>query len=93
MAADLDDWVDQPIEVEFVTIGNLREGAASLDPRLEPSEATDFTLEGADESGILLGYQDESDLSDYMIVFFPWHRIERIHLLTPLEEQELDHGS
>ena len=83
MAADLDDWVDQPIDVEFLTIGNLGEGAASLEPRLEPSEATDFTLEGADESGILLGYADESDFSDYRMLFFPWHRIKRLYLLTP----------
>jgi hypothetical protein len=79
VAADLDDWVDQPIDVEFLTIGNLGEGAASL----EPSEATDFTLEGADESGILLGYADESDLSDYRMLFFAWHRIKRLYLLTP----------
>jgi hypothetical protein len=81
VAANIVDWVDQPIEVEFVT-------------REEDSEPqqTRYTLEGADESGILLGYADESDLSEYMIVFFPWHRIERIHLLTPLEE-ELDDGS
>ena len=79
MAADLDDWVDQPIEVEFVTIGNLREGTASLGS----SEATDYTLESADESGILLGYADESDLSDYRMLFFPWHRRERLYLLTP----------
>ena len=82
MAADLDDWIDQTIEVEFVT----REEDS------KPQE-TSYTLEGADERGILLGYVDESDLSEYMIVFFPWHRIERIHLLTPLEEQELDDGS
>jgi len=74
VAADLDDWIDQPIEVEFVT-------------REEDSEPqhTDYTLEGAGERGILLGYVDESDPSEYMIVFFPWHRIERIHLLTPLQ--------
>ena len=81
MAAGLDDWVDETIEVEFVT----REEDS------KPQE-TSYTLEGADERGILLGYVDESDLSEYMIVFFPWHRIERIHLLTPLEE-ELDDGS
>ena len=46
-------------------------------------QQTDYTLEGADESGILLGYADESDLSDYRILFFPWHRIKRLHLLTP----------
>jgi hypothetical protein len=81
VAAGLDDWVDETIEVEFVT----REEDS------KPQE-TSYTLEGADERGILLGYVDESDLSEYMIVFFPWHRIERIHLLTPLEE-ELDDGS
>jgi hypothetical protein len=72
VAARLDDWVDEPIEVEFMT-------------REEDSEPqhTDYTLEGADQRGILLGYQDESDLNDYRILFFPWHRIERIHLLTP----------
>jgi hypothetical protein len=33
--------------------------------------------------GILLGYVDERDLtSDYQILFYPWHRIRRIHLLT-----------
>ena len=39
MAADLDDWIDQPIAVEFVT-------------REEDSESqqTRYTLEGADES-------------------------------------------
>jgi hypothetical protein len=80
VAADLDDWVDQPIEVEFAT----------REENSEPQH-TDYTLEGADERGILLGYQDESDLSsDYRIVFFPWHRIERIHLLTPLEGIEGD---
>jgi hypothetical protein len=81
VAADLDDWIDQPIEVEFVT-----RGEASAPPQ------TSYTLEGADQRGILLGYQDESDLSEYMIIFFPWHRIEQIHLLTPIEE-ELDDGS
>ena len=68
MAADLDDWIDQPIEVEFVT----REEDS------EPQQAN-YTLEGADQRGILLGYTDESDRSEYMTVFFPWHRIERIH--------------
>ena len=72
MAADLDDWVDQPIEVEFVRREELRE-----------EQQSSYTLEGADESGILLGYQDQSDLSDYKILFFPWHRIKRLHLLTP----------
>jgi hypothetical protein len=72
VAADLADWIDQTIEVEVVP-----RGADS-----EPQE-THYTLEGADERGILLGYADESDLSDYMILFFPWHRVERIHLLTP----------
>lgn len=76
MAADLGDWIDEPVEVEFVTIGNLREEDG------EPQQ-TRYTLEGADQRGILLGYAPESDLSDYRILFFPWHRIERIHLLTP----------
>ena len=39
MAADLDDWIDQPIEVEFVT--REEEG--------EPQQETRYTLEGADE--------------------------------------------
>jgi hypothetical protein len=59
VAANLDDWIDEAIEVEFVT--------REEDP--EPQKETDYTLEGADERGILLGYQDESDLSDYKIVF------------------------
>jgi hypothetical protein len=72
VAADLDDWIDQPIEVEFVTRGEAS------------APQTCYTLEGADERGILLGYVDESDLSsDYRILFFPWHTIERIYLLTP----------
>ncbi len=72
MAADLDDWIDQPIEVEFVTREEVRE-----------EQQTSYTLEGADESDILLGYADESDLSDFRMLFFPWRRIKRIHLLTP----------
>jgi hypothetical protein len=44
---------------------------------------TRYTLEGTDRGGILLGYVDERDLtSDYQILFYPWHRIRRIHLLT-----------
>jgi len=82
VAADLDDWIDEPIEVEFVPREEAR----------EPPQ-TRYTLEGADERGILLGYIDERDLSsDYMILFFPWREIKRIHLLTPIEE-ELDDGS
>ncbi len=73
MAARLVDWVDQPVDVEFVA----REEAASLGP-----QQTRYTLEGIDRGGILLGYVDERDLSsDYMILFFPWHKIEQIHLL------------
>jgi hypothetical protein len=72
VAAHLDDWIDQPIEVEFVTREEVRE-----------EQQTDYTLEGADEGGILLGYADESDLSDYRMLFFPWHRIKRLYLLTP----------
>jgi hypothetical protein len=72
VAADLDDWIDQPIAVEFVT----------REENSEPQQ-TRYTLEGADERGILLGYVDESNLSsNYRMLFFPWHRIERIHLLT-----------
>jgi hypothetical protein len=82
VAARLGDWVDEPVEVEFVT---REEGRTP--------QQTRYTLEGTDRGGILLGYIDESDLSsDYMILFFPWHRIEQIHLLTPIEE-ELDDGS
>jgi hypothetical protein len=80
VAADLDDWIDEPIEVEFLT----REEAACAG---EPAHS-DYTLEGADERGILLGYLDESEPIDYKIVFFPWPRIERIHLLTPTVSQE-----
>jgi hypothetical protein len=72
VAAHLDDWIDQPIEVEFVTREEVRE-----------EQQTDYTLEGADEGGILLGYADESDLSDHRMLFFPWHRIKRLYLLTP----------
>ena len=52
MAARLVDWVDQPVDVEFVT-------------REEDSEPqqTRYTLEGTDRGGILLGYVDERDLS------------------------------
>jgi hypothetical protein len=71
VAARLYDWVDQPIEVEFMAREN------SVPPQ------TRYTLEGTDRGGILLGYVDERDLtSDYRILFFPWHTIERIHLLT-----------
>lgn len=71
MAARIADWVDEPVEVEFV-----RRGEAS-----EPQQ-TRYTLEGTDRGGILLGYIDESDLSsDYRILFFPLHKIEHIHLL------------
>jgi S-adenosylmethionine synthetase len=76
LAAHIVDWVDQTIEVEFAR--RSQEEAASLE-----EQQTSYTLEGADESGILLGYADESDLSDYRMLFFPWPRIERIHLLTP----------
>jgi hypothetical protein len=75
VAAELDDWIDQPIEVELVR----REENST------PQHA-DYTLEGADERGILLGYVDESDPSEYLIAFFPWHKIEHTHLLTPLLE-------
>ena len=72
MAARIGDWVDEPVEVEFVT----REGDS------EPQH-TRYTLEGTDQGGVLLGYVDERDLtSDYQILFYPWHRIRRIHLLT-----------
>ena len=71
MAARIGDWVDQPVEVEFVT----REGDS------EPQQSR-YTLEGTDRGGILLGYVDERDLnSDYRILFFPWHKIEHIYLL------------
>ena len=76
MAAHIVDWVDQTIEVEFAR--RSQEEAASLE-----EQQTSYTLEGADESGILLGYADESDLSDYRMLFFPWHRIKRLYLLTP----------
>jgi hypothetical protein len=70
VAARPGDWVDQPIEVEFMA----RED--SVPPQ------TRYTLEGTDRGGILLGYVDEQDLSsDYQILFYPWHRIRRIHLL------------
>ena len=72
MAARLGDWVDQPVEVEFVR-------------REEDStpQQTRYTLEGTDRGGILLGYiVDESDLdSEHRISFFLWHKIEYIHLL------------
>jgi len=72
VAARIGDWVDEPVEVEFVT----REGDS------EPQQ-TRYTLEGTGQGGILLGYVDERDLSsDYQILFYPWHTIERIHLLT-----------
>ena len=72
MAAKLGDWVDQPIEVEFVR----REGDST------PQQSR-YTLEGTDRGGILLGYiVDERDLnSEHRILFFPWHKIEHIHLL------------
>jgi hypothetical protein len=71
VAARLGDWVDQPIEVEFMA----RED--SVPPQ------TRYMLEGTDKDGILLGYVDERDLSsDYQFLFYPWHRIRRIHLLT-----------
>ena len=72
MAARLGDWVDHAVNVEFMA----RED--SVPPQ------TRYTLEGTDRGGILLGYVDESNLSsDYRILFFPWHRVDRIHLLTP----------
>ena len=70
MAARLGDWVDQPVDVEFVA----REGDRT-------PQQTRYTLEGTDRGGILLGYAPESDLNDHRILFFPWHRIEHIHLL------------
>jgi hypothetical protein len=49
----------------------------------EPQQ-TRYTLESTDRGGILLSYVDESDVSsDYRILFFPWHKVDRIHLLTP----------
>jgi hypothetical protein len=74
VAADLNDWIDQAIEVEFVRREAVRE-----------AQQTDYTLEGADERGILLGYINESDPIELKMIFCPWHRIERIHLLTPYE--------
>jgi hypothetical protein len=72
VAAKIGDWVDEPVEVEFVT-----RGVDSVPPQ------TRYTLEGTGRGGILLGYVDERDLtSDYQILFYPWHRIKRIHLLT-----------
>jgi hypothetical protein len=45
--------------------------------------AVSATSGGNRYRGILLGYVDERDLtSDYQILFYPWHRIRRIHLLT-----------
>jgi hypothetical protein len=71
VAARLGDWVDQPVDVEFVT---RKEDSKPLQTR--------YTLEGTDRGGILLGYVDERDLSsDYRILFCPWHRIAHIHLL------------
>jgi hypothetical protein len=71
VAAKIGDWVDEPVEVEFVA---REEGSTP--------QQTRYTSEGTDRGGILLGYIDESDLSsDYRILFFPWHGIERIHLL------------
>ena len=73
VAAKIVSWVDEPVEVELVTREENR-----------APQQTRYTLEGADQRGILLGYLDERDLSsEYRILFFPWHRIERIHLLTP----------
>ena len=69
MAADLDDWIDEPIEVEFVT--------------REEGQQTRYTLEGADEKGVVLGCLDERNLGEYRMLFFPWHRIRRVNLLTP----------
>ena len=81
MAARLGDWVDHAVNVEFMA----RED--SVPPQ------TRYTLEGADRGGILLGYVDERDLNyEYRMLFFPWHRIRRIYLLTPIEEG-LDDGS
>ena len=71
MAARLGDWVDQPVEVEF--LAREEDGTP---------QQTRYTLEGTDRGGILLGYIDERDLSsDYRILFFPWHKIAHIHLL------------
>jgi hypothetical protein len=71
VAARIEDWVDQPIEVEFM----------AREDRVPPQNR--YTLEGTEGGGILLGYQDERDLtSDFQILFYPWHRIRRIHLLT-----------
>jgi hypothetical protein len=76
VAARIEDWVDQPIEVEFM----------AREDRVPPQ--TRYTLEGTHTGGILLGYVDERDitsegvpLSDYQILFYPWHRIRRVHLL------------
>jgi len=52
VAARLVDWVDQPVDVEFVT----------WEEDSEPQQ-TRYTLEGTDRGGILLGYVDERDLS------------------------------
>jgi hypothetical protein len=77
VAARLGDWVDQAVNVEFMA----REDSVPPQSR--------YTLEGTHTGGILLGYVDERDitsegvpLSDYQILFYPWHRIRRIHLLT-----------
>jgi len=80
VAADFEDWIDEAIEVEFVK-RSWEEGAS-------PEPQKEYTLEGADEKGILLGYIDESDPADLKMVFSPWHRIERIHLLTPWEPED-----
>jgi hypothetical protein len=71
VAARIGDWVDQPIEVEFMATED------SVPPQ------TRYTLEGTDRGGILVGYiVDERDLnSEHRILFFPCHRIAHIHLL------------
>jgi len=70
---NIDEWIGKQVGVRFV--GSV-EG-----PGGKQQETGGGTLESVDERGIVLSYHDATDLSQ-MYWFFPWHKIEWIHLLT-----------
>ena len=65
----LEDWIGEDVAVQFMM----------RDQDDEPQQAG-CTMQSADESGVMLSYQDASDPSQ-RLYFFPWHRIDWIHRL------------
>src|SRR5215203_395036 len=63
----LNDWIDETVEVQFVTRGE--DG--------EPQTITG-SLESVGDRGLMLYYDDTPR---GRVVFYPWHRIERVEKL------------